>query len=86
MFDGSYSTDKCMARFKGHWYKCLRDDSVGDKPGRTSFKVLAGIFFVFLVFGIFVAIKLYRSANVKHRALYLFYFLGLLTLASKFKP
>ena len=74
---------KCLRRYKEHWYKCVRDDNIVDDPGRTSYKVLAVIFATFFLFGLFTAIQLMRSANVKHRALYIFYFLGLLTLASK---
>ena len=62
----------------------MRDDDKGNRPGRTTFKVLSFIFFFFLLFGIFVAYKLYRSTNVKHSSLYIFYALGLLTLTCKY--
>ena len=74
---------KCLNRYKQHWYRCVRDDNVEDAPGRTSYKVLAVIFACILLFGLLTAVQLMRSANVKHSSLYIFYFLGLLTLSSK---
>ena len=74
---------KCLKHYEQHWYRCVRDDSAGDVPGRTSYKVLACVFACFLLFGLFTAVQLTRSANVKHWSLYIFYFLALLTLARK---
>ena len=78
------SSVKCMEKFQDHWYKCFRDDMPSDPVARTSFKVLFFLFLTFTIIGLAVAVELWRSANLKHTALYLFYLFALLTLLCKY--